>query len=255
MRPPLLYANPLGGALARRARAGHRFFTILHSCLFLLPPQQTIWSTFSPCLRIRPILCTRLMTMAPCVKPLKMPETTHCCPDKRCLAKAGGRYRPVPRLYPNTMARHHAPPPCPMRQCPHKCIPHCSRAVNGKKCWTQGGGLFRLQTPPSRPPKVFAPGWGLEFEQAASLGWTLVAASACGRTLLKGARDQAGTLTRLHQNATDPIKPTTTRVDLCHSARSSERGSAPRGGVGAWGRGGSHTTHPSTHPPPPPPPI
>ena len=35
----------------------------------------------------------------------------------------------------------------------------------------KGGGLFELQTPPpSRPPKVFAPGWGLEFEQAAPLG-------------------------------------------------------------------------------------
>ena len=27
-----------------------------------------------------------------------------------------------------------------------------------------------LPFPPSRPPKVFAPGWGIEFEQAAPLG-------------------------------------------------------------------------------------
>ena len=37
----------------------------------------------------------------------------------------------------------------------------------------KGGGLsgFQIPTPPppSRPPKVFAPGWGLEFEQAAPL--------------------------------------------------------------------------------------
>ena len=33
-----------------RARAGHLFLTIPHSCLFLPPPHQTIWSTFSPCL-------------------------------------------------------------------------------------------------------------------------------------------------------------------------------------------------------------
>ena len=55
--------NP-GGALARRVHAGHLFLTIPHSCLFLPPPHQTIWSSFSPCLRIRPILCTQLMTMA-----------------------------------------------------------------------------------------------------------------------------------------------------------------------------------------------
>ena len=34
-----------------------------HAC-FCPPPHQTIWGTFSPCLRIRPILCTRFMTMA-----------------------------------------------------------------------------------------------------------------------------------------------------------------------------------------------
>ena len=28
------------------------------------PPHQTIWSTFSPCLRIWPILCTQFMMMA-----------------------------------------------------------------------------------------------------------------------------------------------------------------------------------------------
>ena len=50
-----------GGALARQASF---FFPIPHSCLFLPPPHQTIWSTFSPCLRIWPILCTQLMTMA-----------------------------------------------------------------------------------------------------------------------------------------------------------------------------------------------
>ena len=57
--------SPTGGVLARRARAGHLFLD--HSpfvCLFLPPPHQTIWGTFSPCLRIRPILCTRFMTMA-----------------------------------------------------------------------------------------------------------------------------------------------------------------------------------------------
>ena len=40
------------------------FLTILHSCLFLPPPHQTILCTFSPCLRIWPILCTQFMTMA-----------------------------------------------------------------------------------------------------------------------------------------------------------------------------------------------
>ena len=40
------------------------FFIIPHPCLFLPPPHQIIWSTFSPCLRIWPILCTQLMTMA-----------------------------------------------------------------------------------------------------------------------------------------------------------------------------------------------
>ena len=45
-------------------------------------------------------------------------------------------------------------------------------------CWvTHRQGAWRLTgrptypSPPlSRPPKVFAPGWGLEFEQAAPLG-------------------------------------------------------------------------------------
>ena len=49
-----------GRVVARRAL----FLTIPHSCLFLPPPHQTIWSTFSPCLRIWPILCTQFMTMA-----------------------------------------------------------------------------------------------------------------------------------------------------------------------------------------------
>ena len=52
------------GVLARRAvHAGHLFLTIPHSCLFLPPPHKTIWSIFSPCLRIWPILCTQFMTM------------------------------------------------------------------------------------------------------------------------------------------------------------------------------------------------
>ena len=35
----------------------------------------------------------------------------------------------------------------------------------------KGGGLFEIQNPPApaRPPKVFAPGWGSIFEQAAPL--------------------------------------------------------------------------------------
>ena len=53
-----------GVALAYRAHAGHLFFTIPHPYLFLPPAHQTIWSTFSPCLRIWPILCTQFMTMA-----------------------------------------------------------------------------------------------------------------------------------------------------------------------------------------------
>ena len=70
LRPPLRALRPpryhpgIGGALVRRARAGHLFLTISHPCLFLPPPHQTIWSTFSPCLRIWPILCTQFMTMA-----------------------------------------------------------------------------------------------------------------------------------------------------------------------------------------------
>ena len=52
------------GLLASLARAGHLFLTIPHPCQFLPPPHQTIWSTFSPCLRIWPILCTQFMMMA-----------------------------------------------------------------------------------------------------------------------------------------------------------------------------------------------
>ena len=37
---------------------------IPHVCLFLPPSHQTIWSTFWPCPRIWPILCTQFMTMA-----------------------------------------------------------------------------------------------------------------------------------------------------------------------------------------------
>ena len=43
------------------------FLTIPHPCLVSPPPppsHQTIWGTFSPCLRIWPILCTQFMTMA-----------------------------------------------------------------------------------------------------------------------------------------------------------------------------------------------
>ena len=55
----------IGRALARGARTGDFFFfTIPHPCLFLPPPHQTIWSTFLPCLRIWPILCTHDLTMA-----------------------------------------------------------------------------------------------------------------------------------------------------------------------------------------------
>ena len=46
-----------------RGSAGHLFLTIPHPCLFLPPPHQTILSTFSPCPRIWPILCTRFMMM------------------------------------------------------------------------------------------------------------------------------------------------------------------------------------------------
>ena len=53
-----------GGVSARWARAGHLFLTIPHLCLFLPLPHQTIWSAFSPCLRILPILCTHFMMMA-----------------------------------------------------------------------------------------------------------------------------------------------------------------------------------------------
>ena len=60
----VVFSLNTAGALARQARAGHLFLTIPHSCLFLPPPHQTIWSTFSPCLRIWPILCTEFMMMA-----------------------------------------------------------------------------------------------------------------------------------------------------------------------------------------------
>ena len=51
----------LGGVLARRA-----FFFFYHSppVPVFAPPHQTIWSIFSQCLRIWPILCTQFMMMA-----------------------------------------------------------------------------------------------------------------------------------------------------------------------------------------------
>ena len=60
-------AGGTGGALACRACTRHLFLTIPHPCLFLPPPpppHQTIWSTFSLCLGIPPILCTQFMMMA-----------------------------------------------------------------------------------------------------------------------------------------------------------------------------------------------
>ena len=54
----------MGGVLARWARAGHIFLTIPHPCLCLPPPHQTIWSAFSPCLRIWRIFGTQFMMMA-----------------------------------------------------------------------------------------------------------------------------------------------------------------------------------------------
>ena len=53
-----------GGALARRPRARHLFFGPFPTCACFTSPHQTIWSTFSPCLRIWPILCIQFMTMA-----------------------------------------------------------------------------------------------------------------------------------------------------------------------------------------------
>ena len=55
-RPPL--------SLGEYWRAGHLFLTFPHPCPFLPPPHQTIWCTFSSCLRIWPILCTQFMAMA-----------------------------------------------------------------------------------------------------------------------------------------------------------------------------------------------
>ena len=53
---PCMQCARTGGVLARRACSGHLFFTIPHRCMFLPPPHQTIWSTFS--------LCTQFMMMA-----------------------------------------------------------------------------------------------------------------------------------------------------------------------------------------------
>ena len=49
-----------GGALARWAS----FFDHSPPLPVFAPPRQTIWGTFSPCLRICPILCTQFMMMA-----------------------------------------------------------------------------------------------------------------------------------------------------------------------------------------------
>ena len=69
----------IGGALVRRVRDGHLFLTIPHPCLFLPPPHQIIWSTFSPCLRIWPILCTQFMTMARVVVGSVESDILCCC--------------------------------------------------------------------------------------------------------------------------------------------------------------------------------
>ena len=50
----------LGGLLARRAC----FFDHSPPVPVFAPPHQTIRSTFSPCLRIWPVLCTQFMMMA-----------------------------------------------------------------------------------------------------------------------------------------------------------------------------------------------
>ena len=72
-------------------RAWHLFLTIPHPCLSLPPPHQTIWSTFSPCLRIWPILCTQFLTMARVVvgsggSDLFLLLNSHILGYARCLA-------------------------------------------------------------------------------------------------------------------------------------------------------------------------
>ena len=49
---------------ARCAHAGHVFFSHSPPVPVFAPPHQALWSTFSPCLRIWPILCTQFLTMA-----------------------------------------------------------------------------------------------------------------------------------------------------------------------------------------------
>ena len=60
------YSGYSGGLLARRARPGHLFDHSPPVPVSAPPPplHQTIWSTFSPCLRIWPILCTQFIMMA-----------------------------------------------------------------------------------------------------------------------------------------------------------------------------------------------
>ena len=59
--PHCYRATPLkGGALAHRAS----FFLLFPLVPVFAPTSQNNWSTFSPCLRIWPILCTQFMTMA-----------------------------------------------------------------------------------------------------------------------------------------------------------------------------------------------
>ena len=53
----------IGGAFALCA-PGIFFLAIPHPYLFLPPPHQTIWSAFSPSLRIWPIFCTQFLTIA-----------------------------------------------------------------------------------------------------------------------------------------------------------------------------------------------
>ena len=63
-----LWTPDQGGVLARQACARRLFFLPFPTCACFCPPppppHQTIWSTFSLCLRIWPILCTQFMMMA-----------------------------------------------------------------------------------------------------------------------------------------------------------------------------------------------
>ena len=51
--------------------------------------------------------------------------------------------------------------------------------------------------PPSRLPKVFAPGWGLEFEQAAPLG-TNDATGWAGRDIMQRFLNNRGTVMQVY---------------------------------------------------------